>query len=62
MVKSQTLTNIKWIRGTLPPGTEITTDGKMVVTDQDALKAVAYDLQLVIIQNRFMHQFFVPGV
>lgn len=46
------ITDIKWIRGTLPPGTEITTDGKMVVTDQDALKAGTYDLQLITYDER----------
>ena len=46
------ITDIKWVKGLVPPGTEITTDGKMVVTDQNALKADSYDVQLITYDER----------
>lgn len=41
------ITSIRWIQGPIPPGTEIKSDGKMMVTNPKALEAGTYDMQLI---------------
>ena len=46
------ITSVKWITGPMPPGTKTKSNGKMVVTDQNALKAGTYDIQLITYDER----------
>ncbi len=41
------ITDVRWIRGTVPPGTTIKKDGKIVVVNPDKLVSGNYNMQLI---------------